>query len=659
MKKLQFIVFSVGLMCFNASAETLKEDIKNVLETNPKVVERLKNFRVVKQDMNIAESEYYPTLDFQVSGGYNDAGNFKDDVLDVQYTNYQSSLVFTQNLFNGFSTTHKVDYQQARTLAAAYNYLETADDVAFGMSGAYLEVLKSQELVQTAIENVQINESILQKVQDLFDSGLTTESEVKKIQSSLSLAKTNLIVQQNNARDKENNFKRVLGRMPNTVSMQRPKLNVNMPESYERAAMYAIQNNPSILVSRYNVQSAQELWKQSKNGYYPTLDLQVTQNYDDVSKNNNTFDRPDDRFQAQLLLNYNLYKGGADEAEIQKNISKINQEIEIKRDKQRDVIESLELSWNAYEMIQKQLVELKEYSKFSEKTLDLYKEEYDLGRRSLLDLLSAQNDVINSRKQIISAEYDYLYAQYRILDAMGLLTTVVLGDTDEYRSKVSLAKENNEGDIEDVLPVKLDSDNDKLEDSVDLCDNSLLENNIMPYGCKRIEKDTDADGVFDSKDECPYTLKDVKVDLKGCALDSDSDGVSDNFDECPNTPLGYDVDNKGCAIATTLRVNFQYKSTQIPQNAQVEVERLANFIKEKKNYTVHIVGHTDSVASKSYNQRLSEKRALGVKNALVKLGVNPAILSYEGKGETAPIADNSTPEGAFLNRRVEVQLNRE
>ena len=656
----------IGFMCINLSASTLQDNVKDVLQTNPLVVERLKNFRAIKQDMKVAESEYYPSLDLRVSGGYNKAGVLKNDVLDVDYTNYQSSLVFTQNLFNGFSTTHKVDYQQARILAAAYNYIETADDTAFKMVQAFIDVLKSQELVQTAIENVQINESILQKVQDLFNSGLTTESEVKKIQSSLSLAKANLIVQQNNASDKERNYKRVLGRMPNVKTMEHPKLDVDMPESYERAALFAVKNNPSILVTNYNIKSAQELWKQNKNGYYPTLDLQLTQNYNDVSKNYNTFDRPDDRFQAQLVLNYNLYKGGADSAEVQKNISKISQEIEIQREKKREVIESLELSWNAYEMIEKQIDELKRYNQYSETTLELYKEEYDLGRRSLLDLLSAQNDVINARKQIITAEYDYLFAQYRILDAMGLLTTVVLGDTDEYRSKVSLSKTTDNGNVEDILPIKRDSDNDKIEDNIDLCDNSQLNNDIMPYGCKKYKKDTDADGVFDSKDECPYTLKGVKVDERGCALDSDSDGITDNFDKCPNTPLGYDVDNSGCAISTTLRINFAYKSTVIPKNAISDIKKLAEFIHNTQNsykvhiiYKVFIIGHTDNIASKKYNQKLSEQRAKSVKKALVSYGVDPKILICEGKGEMFPIADNSTPEGQYLNRRVEIQLVRE
>lgn len=658
MKKLPFLLSGLLFLFINSFAETLKENIKEVLETNPTVVERLKNFRATKQDMQIAESEYYPSLDLKLSGGYKKAGQFNDDVLDVSYSNYESSLIFTQNIFNGFSTTHKVDYQQARILASAYSYIEKADDSAFKMAQAYIEVLKSEELTQVAIENIQINESILDKVEDLFESGLTTESEVTKIQSSLSLAKANLIVQQNNTRDKQANFKRVLGRIPEPIKMQRPNLDVSMPESYERAAMYAIENNPSILVSKYNVKSAQELWKQDKKGYYPNVDLTLTQNYSDVSKNNNTFDRPDDRFQAQVVVSYNLYKGGSDRALIQKNVSKINQEIEIKRDKKRDVIESLELSWNAYEMIQKQLDELKQYSQYSERTLSRYKEEYDLGRRSLLDLLSAQNDVINAKKQIITAEYDYLFAQYRILDAMGLLTTVVLGNGDQYRSAVNLGNKNTES-VEDVLPVKLDADNDKIEDNLDLCDNSLRGDNIMPFGCKGIPKDTDGDGVYDPNDKCPYTLKGIHVDLKGCELDSDSDGVKDSLDECPNTPLGYEVDNKGCATFTTLKVNFAYDSVIIPKRGNEEVKKLAGFIKDRDNYKVHIVGHTDSQGEESYNQILSQNRAKSVQEALIAEGVNPAVSTYEGKGELFPITDGTTPEGAFLNRRVEIQLNRE
>jgi adhesin transport system outer membrane protein len=647
---------------------TLKQSVREVLNTNPVVQERLKNFRATQQDLNIAESEYYPQLDFRATLGYTNAGNIKDisradegeynhNVIDEDYGHYESSLTFTQNLFDGFGTMHKVDYEEARILAAAYNYLEKANDIAFKMTSAYINVLRSHELTQTAIENVQINETIYQKVKDLFDSGLTTDSEVKKIQSALSLARSNLTVQKNNARDAEYTFRRILGRMPQVHEMKRPNFDITMPESIERAAMYSIEHNPSLLVSRYNIKGAQALWKQRRKDYYPSVDFEVSQFFNDVEKRN-SFDSPDDRFRARIVLNYNLFRGGADKANIQKHLSKINQEIEIKRDLKRQVIEGLDLSWSAYKMIGEQLKDLREYSEFSEQTLKLYEEEYDLGRRSLLDLLSSQNDVINSRSQIITAEYEQLFAKYRILDAMGLLVSAIAGDTKEFTSKVNLYAQADAHEILDTLPVELDADNDEIPDNLDLCDNSLKENNIMPYGCKKMLRDSDGDGVVDSKDMCPMTPKNAKVSPDGCALDSDMDGVKDYADKCPATPIGYNVNGDGCSVSLRLRVNFTSDSSKIPLSAKPEIEEFAKFLKKNPAYNALIIGHTNSKGDAMWNLKLSDKRAKAIARALELQGISKNRLRSEGRGEEEPIASDDTPEGLHLNRRVEVELTK-
>ena len=658
-----FLILNSLVLSSSLFGLTLKESVVEVMNTNPVVTERLKNYRATQQDLSVAESEYYPSVDFRASLGYNNAGEFKDSrdgdwnhkVIDEQYNNYETSLILTQNLFDGFSTMSKVDYQEARILAAAYNYVEKSNDIAFKMTSSYVSVIRSYELLQTARENVQINDEIFRKVKDLFDSGLTTDSEVKKIESSLSLARSNLTVQKNNARDTEYSFRRVLGRMPDVSTMSRPELNISMPDSIQRAALYAVNHNPSLLVSQYNIKGAQALHKQTQKDFYPKLDLELAQNYNDADERN-SFNQPDDRFSARLLLSYNIFRGGADSAAAQREISKINQEIEIKRDLKRQVIEGLDLSWNAYEMIAQQLIDLREYSKFSEKTLELYKEEYDLGRRSLLDLLSAQNDVINSRSQIITAEYDHLLAKYRILDAMGLLPQAIVGDTQEFSSRVNLYSDGEAHEILDAIPVKLDVDEDNIVDNQDLCDNSLLENNIMPYGCKKMTRDGDGDGVIDSKDKCPLTPKNAKVSPDGCALDSDMDGVKDYKDQCSDTPIGYEVNDVGCAISLNLGVNFKYYSDIIEKNSYENIARFAAFIKKNTNYQLNIVGHTSSTGGEELNMRLSKKRAVSVKKALVKLGVSPDVITTEGRGEMEPIADNSTADGKLLNRRVEIEI---
>ena len=629
-------------------ALTLRESIVEAMDTNPVVQERLKNYRATQQDLNIAESEYYPKLDLRLSVGYNKQGMLKTadgagsdydhPVLKNGYGSYESSITLTQNLFDGFGTMYKVDYQEARILAAAYNYVEKANDIAFKMTNAYLNVLRAYELVQIAKDAIKLNEDLYGRVKDLYNAGLTTDSEVKKIESALALSRSNLIVQLNNAKDTEFNFRRILGRMPDVTNMVKPNLDVPMPESQERAALYAINHNPSLLVSNYNIKGAQALWKQHKKSFYPTVDFEVSQTYNDF-QDRPAIDQTDDRFKAKIILNYNIFRGGADKATAQKDVSKINQEVAIKRDLKRQVIEGLDLSWSAYTMIAKQLKNLYLYNKFSEKTLRLYKEEYDLGQRSLLDLLAAQNDVINSRSQIVTSEYQELFAKYRILDAMGLLPMAVIGNTQEFAKRVNLYTGKDAQEILDELPEKFDVDHDNIVDNEDLCDNSLLENNIMPYGCKKA------------------TMHIVKTSI---VLDSDKDGVEDSKDQCFQTPLGYKVDAKGCAKSVNFTINFAKAATKVPSEFEGKIKTFAQYMKDHPQVKAKIIGHTSKTKNSSayYNMKLSKERAQSFKDALVQLGIKADRLSVSGAGYLQPIADNNTQEGRQLNRRIEIKLTK-
>lgn len=656
-KKLLWFLLSL-LIGVNVNALTLKESVVEVLDTNPVVQERLKNYRATQQDLTVSESEYYPRLDLRASVGYNRAGEHKSDVYEVDYTNYESSLVLTQNIFDGFSTMHKVGYQETRTLAAAYNYLEVASDTVFEMTQAYLNVIRGRELLKIANENVQINVNIYNKIKDLYNAGLTTDSEVKKIQAFLSLARSNLTVQKNNARDTEYTFRRVLGRMPDPSQMDLPVKELPMPESIQRATMYATEHNPSILVSNYNVKGAQELWKQREKEYYPTVDFELSHNFNDASELPNGFDQPDDRFRARLVLNYNLFRGGADRAEAQKQISKIHQEIEIKRTLKRQVIEGLNLSWNAYEMIDAQLYDLRDYKMYSEQTLALYKDEYDLGQRSLLDLLQSQSDVINARMQLTNAEYDLKFAKYRILDAMGLLVLAITGDSEEYTARVNLYSDDDAHEILDTMPVEYDADQDTITDNIDLCDNSLEGVNIMPDGCRKLNIDSDGDGVVDGKDQCPFTPAGVTVLTNGCALDSDADGVKDNEDICPNTPEGHNVNSEGCSIGLKMKVGFADKGAKLPSESLGEIKELSTFLKKKTEYNVTVIGYSNSSDRADVNGRLSNERASAVRSALIRQGVAKKRIVTEGRGAEYLVV-NETPEAFDLNQRIEIELSRD
>jgi OOP family OmpA-OmpF porin len=207
-----------------------------------------------------------------------------------------------------------------------------------------------------------------------------------------------------------------------------------------------------------------------------------------------------------------------------------------------------------------------------------------------------------------------------------------------------------------VAVVEGDADGDGVVDSKDQCPGTPAGVKVDAKGC---ELDSDGDGVVDSMDQCPGTPAGAKVDAKGCELDSDGDGVVDSKDQCPNTPGGATVDGRGCALGIVLEnVQFKLNSGELTAESMSILDKVAASLKARQDITsVAVIGHTDSSGAAAYNQTLSEKRAKSVMDYLVSQGVASGILSSQGMGETAPVADNGTAEGRAKNRRVELKLN--
>lgn len=369
---------------------------------------------------------------------YNQAGGTNDQTYNFNV--YQNSLKYTQNLFDGLATSSLVDEQKFRTVSAAYNYIEKVNNISYKYVNAYLEVMKNYELLQTAKENVQINQEVLDKVNKLYKAGLNTLSEVQKIESSLSLAKSNLVVQENNILEKTYNLQKILGHAIDVDKMQKPANDIKLPDTKEKIIEYALRNNPSILVSEFNKRAAQLTSREKKANYYPKIDIEISQS---MNKNLSGIEGNNDGFRAMAYLSYNLFNGFNDKYTIKKSLNQIEQEVQKQNSVIRDIVQTINIAWASKEKLQEQLLNLKRYRKFSMKTLSLYQKEYSLGQRSLLDLLVSQNDVIKSKEKIITAKYSILYAKYRLLDAMSLLVSTILESNGIY-SNVGL---QNKGEI--------------------------------------------------------------------------------------------------------------------------------------------------------------------------------------------------------------------
>lgn len=567
------------LLITSLNAQDLKTTVQEVLSTNPIIQERLKNYNATKEDITSAQSGYYPKLDLNLGVGIEDTdrSSLPNGATDTSedFNVYQNSLKYTHNLFNGFSTTYKVQEQEHRTGSAAYSYIEKVNDTSFDMVNQYLQVMKNQELLLTAKENVRINEEILNKVDKLYEAGLTTLSEVNKIKSSLSLARSNLVVQENSILDVSYNFQRVLGRYVDANNMSKPNMDITLPSSQEEATQFAMKNNPSLLVSEYNIKLAQATKQEKLSPFYPKIDVEVSQA---MNKNLSGIEGNDDRFRAMAYLTYNIFNGFSDSSAIEKSISQVYQEVESKNDLRRQVIEGINLAWVANTKLQEQLTYLENYKKYSLKTLTLYSKEYDLGRRSLLDLLSAQNDFIGAKAQIVSTEYSMLFAKYRILDAMGTLVQTVIGDTEPVYSNVGLTNQTPSNN--DTMPISFDNDKDLIVDEMDICNNSLDTQMTNIYGCK---------------------LDDVNISQMkryGGFLFSD-DEIEDDSDE-----------------------KLQNLITQLTSDGleNIKFTLLAN----------------------AQSEELSQKRAAVVKDILLNAGVSTENVSIISNADKAPISTDET-----------------
>lgn len=431
-------------------AQDVKTTIGEVLSSNPIVQERLKNYNATKEDITAAKAGYLPKLDLSIGVGKED-GERAPNSLPFDYSVYQNSLSLTQNVFKGFETQSRVAQHENRTVAAAYNYIEKVNNLSFETLSAYIDMMKNKELLDTQKENVAIHTEIFKKVQKLYDAGLTTLSEVNKIESALALANANYVVQENSLIDASHTMQRIVGHKLDVQSMVKPASDIALPAMLEEATDVATKNNPSLLVSKYNIELARATYEEKKSPFYPSVDLELSQSY---NKNLSGVDGKYENLKAMAYLRYNLFNGFADKAGMQKSVSTIHQEMEIRNRLQREVIERINLSWSAHEKLGEQLKYLNEHKKFSLQTLTLYSKEYDLGRRSLLDLLSAQNDFIGAKTQIIVSEHNLLLAKYRILDAMGTLVTTVIQESDTLYSNVGLRGKTPPNN--DTLPISYD-----------------------------------------------------------------------------------------------------------------------------------------------------------------------------------------------------------
>jgi adhesin transport system outer membrane protein len=139
--------------------------------------------------------------------------------------------------------------------------------------------------------------------------------------------------------------------------------------------------------------------------------------------------------------------------------------------------------------------------------------------------------------------------------------------------------------------------------------------------------------------------------------DSDNDGVIDSLDKCPFTPKGHPVNSDGCSEILNLTIYYDLNSSKIRDDSMEKLQELILFMNKYPDFKAILYGHTSSEGTKINNQVLSEKRALSIRNFMIKEGISSSRISTYGKASTEPVQEEGMPEIKELNRRVEIKLH--
>ena len=305
----------------------------------------------------------------------------------------------------------------------------------------------NQVLVVLARENLGEHNRILGLVRQLEGQGASSIADVVQTEARIAAAQTSLATAQGNLRDAEALYIGVVGVRPG--SLEEPLVPYPaVPESQEAAAAKAAVDSPTVLIAGADIDVADAELRGSRAGYYPRFDLEVgaaaNDNLDGVRGG-------DVEAQALLVLRYNLFRGGADIAREREAFARLREARETLRQAQRSAEEDARIAYNALVTARARTESLRAAVEAQRATRDVYAQQFDLGQRSLLDLLDAENELFVARSNLTTAEYTEIFGVYRVLAVIGdLLITL---DIDRPKESISIYRERVEPVHEPAPPV--------------------------------------------------------------------------------------------------------------------------------------------------------------------------------------------------------------
>jgi len=423
------VSFLLALPISPSFAANLRQVFLHTLTTNPDLSNAHANKRAAGYALRRAYAGHLPTLDIRVGAGPERSNNpttrttlggGRGRTLFLR----EGRIVAAQPLYTGGRVSAEISQAHANFSGENHQMLATRERVALDTTLAYIDLLRYRRLYALARQNVSKHLSTLTKVRIRSRSGAGRRVDTELAISRLARARTRVIEIQRQAQAVQAKYKEVTGlaiplrlRYPSFITSSQ------IPENLDTAGKFALKNNPALKANSNDVFAARKQIDIAKAAYFPQLNAEV------IGEHNYDLDGLPGKNQAlsaQLVVSYNIFNGGADQATVREARQKLAASQAERSSAQRQVLQELKTHWSALNASRAKIVRLSHYVRASRLVVKDYITQFTLGKRALFNVLDAETELFNAQTALTNAQFDMLTETSKILADMGILATTML-----------------------------------------------------------------------------------------------------------------------------------------------------------------------------------------------------------------------------------------
>ena len=429
-----------------ARSDTLEWALVLAYQNNPSLNAQRAALRAIDENVPQALSGYRPKLSVTAAGGFNyfdqvtktvvsslgqlGLGSTGSGPKQAIYSSLGSDLptrqfgaTMTQTLYNGFQTANRTRQAESGVAGARETLRLTEQQLLLDAATAYMNLIRDQAILDLNRRNVEVLTEQLKQTRDRFNVGEVTRTDVAQAESRLAAGRSQLLQAQSNYITSQANYRRVIGVDPGRLNPGTPVDRLS-PATLPPAITAGETESPSVLAAMYGVDVAELAVKISEAALYPNLGLTAAyaQNYQTIPQELRTTN-------VSILgqLTVPLYQGGAEYSAIRQSKETLGQQrlnVDVNRDQARATVAQ---SWGQLDAAKAQIEATTAQVNAAEIALNGVREEARVGQRTTLDVLNAQQELVNARVALVTAQHDRIVASYTLLAAVGGLSMQRLG----------------------------------------------------------------------------------------------------------------------------------------------------------------------------------------------------------------------------------------